>query len=212
MSSPPRSGKPQRTQAQRAYAAPQSLKSYERGSIHIDAKYMPQMPDETSRCYLFVAIVRGTGWVFVQIKSLKKAAAANSFLNALQKACQIKMQKILTDSGKELSDRLFASRERQATDNHKFDKLCQTLSIEHRLTKLGTPRTNGMVELFNGKIAGVLTTHQFTSVDNLAQTLMRYVALYNNKLTQLVPKEITPDEGHERLVRFSSTFVNKTSE
>ena len=83
------------------------------------------------------------------------------------------MKKILTNSNKEFCDRLFKSRERQATGNHKFDKLCQTLSIEHRLTTPGTPRTNGMVERFNGQIAGVFTTHQFTSVDNLAQTLMR---------------------------------------
>jgi hypothetical protein len=67
-----------------------AFKSYEPGFIHIDAKYMPQMPDEISRCYLFVAIVRGTGWVFVQIKSHKTAAAAHSYLNALQKTCPIR--------------------------------------------------------------------------------------------------------------------------
>jgi transposase-like protein len=89
------------------------------------------MPDETSRRYLFVAIDRATRWVFVQIKSHKTAAAAHSFLNALHKACPIKMQKILTDNGKEFTDRLFASRERQAMGNHEFDQLCQALSIEH---------------------------------------------------------------------------------
>ena len=162
------------TQPQKAF------KSYEPGFIHIDVKYLPQMPDETSRRYLFVAIDRATRWVFVQIKSHKTAAAAHSFLNALHKACPIKMQKILTDNGKEFTDRLFASRERQATGNHEFDQLCQALSIEHRLTKPRTPRTNGMVERFNGRIAGVLTTHRFTSGEDLAQTLMRYVALYNH--------------------------------
>ena len=76
------------------------------------------MPEETSRRYLFVAIDRATRWVFVQIKSHKTAAAARSFLNALHKACPIKMQTILTDNGKAFTDRLFASRERQATGNH----------------------------------------------------------------------------------------------
>jgi transposase-like protein len=33
-----------------------AFKSYEPGFIHIDVKYLPQMPDETSRRYLFVAI------------------------------------------------------------------------------------------------------------------------------------------------------------
>jgi len=41
------------------------------------------------------------------------------------------MQKILTDNGKEFTDRLFASRERQARGNHEFDQLCQALNIEH---------------------------------------------------------------------------------
>jgi transposase InsO family protein len=161
-----------------------TFKSYEPGFIHIDVKYLPQMPDETSRRYLFVAIDRATRWVFVQIKSHKTAAAARSFLNALHKACPIKMQKILTDNGKEFTDRLFARRERQATGNHEFDQLCQALNIEHRLTKPRTPRTNGMVERFNGRIADVLKTHRFTSGEDLEQTLMRYVALYNHQLPQ----------------------------
>lgn len=169
-----------------------AFKSYEPGFIHIDVKYLPQMPDETNRRYLFVAIDRATRWVFVQIKSHKTAAAARSFLNALHKACPIKMQKILTDNGKEFTDRLFASRERQATGNHEFDQLCQALNIEHRLTKPRTPRTNGMVERFNGRIADVLKTHRFTSGEDLEQTLMRYVALYNHQLPQSALKSKTP--------------------
>jgi transposase InsO family protein len=63
---------------------------------------------------------------------------------------------------------VFASRERQASGNHEFDQLCQALNIEHRLTKPRTPRTNGMVERFNGRIADVLKTHRFTSGEDLA--------------------------------------------
>jgi len=81
----------------------------------------------------------------------------------LNKACPIKVQKILTDNGKDFTDRLFASRERQATGNHEFDELCQALNIEYRLTKPRTPRTNRMVEHFNGRIADVLMTHRFNS-------------------------------------------------
>jgi transposase InsO family protein len=150
------------------------------------------MPNETSRRYLFVAIDRATRWVFVQIKSHKKAAAARSFLKALHKACPIKIQKILNDNGKEFTDRLFASRESQATDNHVVDQLCQALNIEHRLTKPRTPRTNGMVERFNGRIADVLKTHRFTRGEDLEQTLMRYVALYNHQLPQSALKSKTP--------------------
>jgi Integrase core domain len=90
------------------------------------------------------------------------------------------------------TDSLLASRERQATGKHAFDQLCQALSIEHRLTKPRTPQTNGMVERFNGRIADVLRTHQFTSGEDLEQTLMRYVALYNHQLPQSALKSKTP--------------------
>jgi transposase InsO family protein len=153
-----------------------------------------EIPDEASTRNLFVAIDRATRWVFVQIKSQKTAAAARAFLNALHKACPIKMQKILTDNGKAFTDRLFASRTRQATGNHEFvfDQLCQALSIEHRLTKPRTPRTNVMVERFNGRIADVLKTHRFTNGEVLEQTLLRYVALYNHLSPQSALKSKTP--------------------
>src|SRR5690606_38267852 len=83
-------------------------------------------------------------------------------------------------------------RARQPTGKHEFDQLCQSLSIEHRLTKPRTPRTNGMVERFNGRIADVLKTHRFHSGQDLEQTLVRYVALYNHQLPQSALKSKTP--------------------
>lgn len=38
--------------------ASKTFKSYEPGFVHIDIKYLPQMPDEAQRRYLFVAIDR----------------------------------------------------------------------------------------------------------------------------------------------------------
>lgn len=70
---------------------------------------------------------------------------------------------MLTDNGKEFTDRLFASREREPRGHHVFDQLCNALGIEHRLTKPKTPQTNGMVERFNGRISDVLNTHRFIS-------------------------------------------------
>ena len=99
---------------------------------------------------------------------------------------------MLTDNGKEFTDRLFASREREPSGNHEFDRLCQELRIEHRLTKPRTPRTNGMVERFNGRIADVLKTHRFNSREDMEQTLLRYVALYNHQLPQSALKSMTP--------------------
>ncbi len=83
------------------------FKAYDPGYFHVDVKYLPQMPDETSRRYLFVAIDRATRWVFVQIKSNKTATAARAFLNALQKATPCHIRTLLTDNGSEFTDRLF---------------------------------------------------------------------------------------------------------
>ncbi len=63
---------------------------------------------------------------------------------------------------------------------------------QQALTKLRTPRTNGMVERFNGRIADMLKTHRFNSREDMEQTLLRYVALYNYKLPQSALKSKTP--------------------
>ena len=44
-----------------------AFKTYEPGFLHVAVKYLPQMADETTRRYLFVAIDRATRWVFVRI-------------------------------------------------------------------------------------------------------------------------------------------------
>ena len=59
-----------------------AFKAYEPGYIHIDVKYLPQMQDETKRCYLFVVIDRATRWVFIRVYSNKTAANARRFLRA----------------------------------------------------------------------------------------------------------------------------------
>ncbi len=49
-----------------------------------------------------------------------------------------------------------------------------------------------MVERFNGRIADVLKTHRFNSREDMEQTLLRYVALYNHQLPQSALKSKTP--------------------
>jgi transposase InsO family protein/transposase-like protein len=175
-----------------AKPAHKPFKSYEPGFVHVDIKYLPQMSDETSRSYLFVAIDRATRWVFVQVKKNKRATSAKAFLKALHKACPVHITKVLTDNGKEFTDRLFASRQKAPSGHHEFDVLCQSLGIEHRLTKPRCPQTNGMVERFNGRISDVLQTHHFNDSQDLEQTLMRYVFLYNHHLPQAALQSKSP--------------------
>ena len=124
-------------------------------------------------------------------QACKTKGGAKAFLSALRKACPIRIKKLLTDNGKEFPGRLFASREREPSGHHGFDQLYQALGIKHRLTKPRTPRTDGMVERFNDRIADVLKTQRFSSSEDLEQTLLRYVALYNHQLPQSALKSKT---------------------
>ena len=143
--------------------------------MHVDVKYLPQMADEDRRRYLFVAIDRATRWVFVRIYPAKTAANARRFLRDLERAAPMRITRVLTDNGKEFTDRL-----------------CADLGIEHRLAPPMRPQTNGMVERFNGRIEDVLQSHRFRSGEDLEHTILRYVRLYNGQLPQSVLKGRTP--------------------
>jgi len=102
---------------------------------------------------------------------IKTAASAKDFLKRLIKKASFKINKVLTDNGKEFTDRFCATGERQPTSFHVFDQVCAINHIEHRLIKPRTPRINGMIERFNGRIADVLHTTRF---DRLLRALDRY--------------------------------------
>ena len=104
----------------------------------------------------------------------------------------MKITRVLTDNGKAFTDRLFGLRKRAATGQHEFDLLCADFGIEHRLAPPMRPQTNGMVERFNGRIEDILQSHRFHSGEDLEQTLLRYVHLYNSQLPQSVLKGRSP--------------------
>jgi len=82
-----------------------TFKNYEPGFIYIDIKYLPPMPDETSRRYLFVAINHATRSVFIHIHGDMTEASSFDFLHRLKLASPIKISKILTDNGSQFTDR-----------------------------------------------------------------------------------------------------------
>ena len=169
-----------------------SFKDYEPGFVHIDVKYLPQMPDEKQRKYLFVAIDRASRWVYLEILKDKSARSAKGFLNRLIKKAPFKITKTLTDNGKEFTDRFCATGERKPTGEHLFDKACKEHGIEHRLIKPRTPQTNGMVERFNGRIADVLKSTTFFTSGHLKTTLQQYERIYNQHVPQRNLGHISP--------------------
>lgn len=71
-----------------------TFKDYELGSVHVDIKYLPQMPDETSRRYLFVAIDRATRWVFLHIYGDMTDKSSVAFMRRLKLASPIKIMDV----------------------------------------------------------------------------------------------------------------------
>jgi transposase InsO family protein len=166
-------------------AAPtKTFKDYAPGYLHIDLKALPQMPDEASPAYLCVAIDRASRWVYFELLPDKTANGSRGFLERLAAACPFHIEKILTDNGKEFTDRFTAQGEREPTGRHPFDQACRHLGAEHRLIPPYRPQTNGMLERFNGRIAEILNSTRFRTAAELATALGHYRDLYNGHIPQ----------------------------
>ena len=125
--------------------------------------------------------------------------------------------------GKEFTDRLFGLRKRTASGSHDFDRLCDELGIEHRLSPPMHPQTNGMVERFNGRIEEVLQSHHFVSGEDLETTLMRDVfghslepmafaaSIYNTQLPQAALKSKSPLQAMKDWHKLKPELFKKTA-
>ena len=170
---------------------PKSFKDYEPGFVHVDIKYLPQMPDEKARRYLFVAIDRATRWVYLRIYAHQDEAASIDFLRRLHQAAPMKIKTVLTDNGSQFTDR-FTSKTRAPSGQHAFDRRCVELGIEHRLCPPRHPQTNGMVERFNGRVSEVIAQTRFKSAQELETTLTNYLATYNHRIPQRALNHLSP--------------------
>jgi len=171
-----------------------TFKDYAPGFVHIDIKYLPQMPDESSRRYLFVAIDRASRWVFLRVYDDQSEVSSTDFLRRLKQAAAFKITKILTDNGSQFTDR-FTSKDKTPTGRHAFDQHCQAQGIEHRLAPLRHPQTNGMVERFNGRISEIVKQTRFTSAAELEATLTNYLSTYNHHIPQRALNHLSPIEA-----------------
>lgn len=178
-------------QAEGENAPQKTFKDYEPGFLHIDIKYLPKMPNETERRYLFVAIDRATRWVYPRVYDDQTEISGTDFFRRVHDAAPMKIQKVLTDNGSQFTDR-FTSQKKEPTGHHAFDQVCAELAIEHRLSPPRHPQTNGMVERFNGRISELVKQTRFISTDELETTLNLYAITYNHSIPQRVLNHQTP--------------------
>jgi transposase InsO family protein len=146
--------------------AAKKFKAYEPGYLHMDITYLPKI--DGIKYYLYVAIDRATRLMYYRVYQNKTAENTKIFLNECNDFFPFVITHILTDNGFEFTNR-FSQGRKEPTGNHRFDKLCKALGIDHRLTQPSTPQTNGMVERANGIIKD--HTVKVTTYNNLQEMI-----------------------------------------
>jgi transposase InsO family protein len=156
-----------------APAAPErpagKFKEYELGFVHLDVKHLPKLRTSDGECrkrYLFVAIDRRSRSVHLAVKDDETEASAKAFLEEALAAFPFRVTHVLTDRG-------------SCFTAEGFEKLCRELGIEHRKTKPYTPRTNGMVERFNGRVQREVLGITVAGHRDLERLLAGFNSAYN---------------------------------
>jgi transposase InsO family protein len=80
-----------------------------------------------------------------------------------------------------------------------FEAACQSLGVEHRKTRPYTPRTNGMVERFNGRIQREVLGITIHSHRDLETLLHGFNQAYNARRQRVLKGRSPEMVVHERL-------------
>jgi transposase-like protein len=119
--------------------AKKRFKRYPIGYFHID---LAEVRTAEGKSNLFVAIDRTSKFAFVRLEKRAGKMEAAQFLRDLLQALPYRIHTVLTDNCIQFTTR--------ALNAHAFahivDRVCSENGIEHRLTKVRHPLTNGQVE------------------------------------------------------------------
>jgi len=150
------------------------FKAYEIGYFHIDTA---EVKTAEGKAYLFVAIDRTSKFVVARLYTDKTQKTAHAFLQLVIDTVPYVINQILTDNGIEYTDVIH---QRKPSGQHPVDRLCAAYEIEHRLTKVKHPWTNGQVERMNRTLKeATVKTYHYQSFDELQTHLQTFVVAYN---------------------------------
>lgn len=110
----------------------------------------------------------------------------------------MKITRVLTDNGSQLIDR-FAAKIKIPSGQHVFDRQCTAFGIEHRLSPRRQPKTDSVVERFNGRIVKVIKQTRFASAIELESTLTNDIATYNHRIPQRCPESSVAHSSTSKL-------------
>src|SRR5829696_6599683 len=148
---------------------------------------MPKLRDRNGvarKRYLFVAIDRCSRWVHLAVKDDETQASAVAFLQEAVRAFPFQVTHVLTDRG-------------SCFTADGFEAACRTLGVAHRTTRPYTPRTNGMVERFNGRVQREVLGITIHSHRDLEVLLYGFNEAYNAR-RQRVLGGVSPHEAVRR--------------
>ena len=122
--------------------------------------------------------------------------SAAAFLEALIAAVPYKIHIVLTDNGIQFTfPPRYADGPTARYVTHMFDRRCQENGIEHRLTKVKHPWTNGQVERMNRTIKeATVQRYHYDSHQQLEAHLADFVSAYNFGRRLKTLRGLTPYE------------------
>ena len=157
--------------------AKKEFKRYEPGYVHVDTF---EVKVGKEKHYGFVAVDRCTKYVYVELHHNKEQQTAKAFLERAVADFPFRIDKVLTDNGVEYTHQYLPGAKRPKGKVHPFDQACQDSGIEHRLTLVKHPWTNGQVEAINKKIKeNTVRKYQYGSAEQLKEHLYFYILDYN---------------------------------
>ena len=164
------------------------FKSYPIGYFHVD---IAEVQTAEGKLYLFVAIDRTSKFAFVELYAKAGKMNAAQFLRNLIAAVPYSIHIILTDNGIQFTNQ----KRHKYAFHHIFDRVCDENNIEHRLTKVKHPWTNGQVERMNRTIKEA-TVKRFHYDDHaqLQKHLADFIDAYNFGRRLKTLKGLTPYE------------------
>lgn len=164
------------------------FKRYPIGYFHID---IAEVQTAEGKLRLFVAIDRTSKFAYAELHQEASKMVAAQFLRNLIATVPYAIHTVLTDNGIQFTNR---ARDRYAF-KHIFQRLCEQNDIEHRLTKLKHPWTNGQVERMNRTIKdATVKRFHYDRHDQLRRHLEDFVAAYNFARRLKTLKGLTPYE------------------
>jgi transposase InsO family protein len=168
-----------------------TFKDYELGFVHVDIKRLPKLrtaDGEVKKRYLYVAIDRRSRWVHLAVKDDETEASATAFLQEALAAFPFQVTHLLTDRG-------------SCFTADRCEDVCRELGVEHRKTRPYAPKTNGMVERFNGRVQREVLGIAVAGHRDLELLLAGFNSAYNARRQRVLDGRSPEGVVRERLKR-----------